>query len=174
MSHNCVVGVYGSFSEAKEAVQLLEHSTFPSEQISLATHSAGEEIVSSSALKYGDEAESDAAKGAGIGGLIGVLLATPLLMIPGIGPLLVAGPLAAAGLTGAVVGGLLGSMQGWGVHTDHIEEYEQLLRQGKLLVVAHGDPEQVALAKSLLDQTDAETVKLHMPNSADSPEIDEI
>jgi hypothetical protein len=174
MSENCVVGIYESFGKAKDAVQVLEGSTFPSSQISLATHSVGDDLTSKKAVQYGDESETGAAAGAGIGGLVGVLLAAPLLTIPGIGPLLVAGPLAAAGLTGAVVGGLLGSMQGWGVHTDHIAEYEEQLRQGKFLVVAHGDPEQVALAESLLDQTDAEAVRLHMRDSADSPEIDDI
>jgi uncharacterized membrane protein len=167
------VGVYGSFEKAKDAVQALERSAFPSDQISLATHSVGEEIKSSAALQYGDQSESDAVKGASVGGLVGVLLASPLLAIPGVGPLLVAGPLAAAGLTGAVVGGLLGSMQGWGVHSDHIAEYEELLRKGKLLVVAHGNPEEVALAESLLDDTDAESLTLHMPTSADWPTIDD-
>jgi hypothetical protein len=173
MSQSCVVGVYGMFEKAKDAVQVLEQSEFPSDQISLATHSIGDETMSSGVLHYGDEAENEAVKGAGVGGLVGVLLAMPLLAIPGIGPLLVAGPLAAAGLTGALVGGLLGSMRGWGVHHDHVAKYEQLLREGKLLVIANGSPDEVALAQSLLDNTDAEAVHLHARNSSDWPAIDD-
>lgn len=174
MYEQCVAAVYRTFAQARDAVQALEQSDFPSEHISLVTHSVEEEVPrdEEEALQYGDSTERAAAKGAGAGGLIGLLAAAPLLTIPGIGPLIVAGPIA-AGLTGAIVGGLVGAMSGWGVHPDRIKEYEDKLREGCLLVVAGGDPEQVAEAKRVLDETDAEMVHLHTKTGDDSPEIDD-
>ncbi|MEZ6097782.1 MAG: general stress protein [Pirellulaceae bacterium] len=172
MSNHCVVAVYESFDEAKQAVQALEKSDFPSEQVSLVTHSVPEEVLQEEVLQYGDETEKDAVKGAGVGGLLGLLLGTPLLMIPGIGPVLIAGPLA-AGLTGAIVGGLLGAMAGWGVHEDHVQQYEQEVKDGKLLVVANGDPRHTAEAQRVLREMNAEDIHLHAPISADAPEVDD-
>jgi hypothetical protein len=64
-------------------------------------------------------------------------------------------------------------MRGWGVHTDHVAEYERKVQSGRLLVVVNGSPDEVALAKDLLDDTNAEEVNLHVRNSADAPEIDD-
>jgi hypothetical protein len=93
-------------------------------------------------------------------------------MIPGVGPLLVAGPLA-AGLTGGILGGFLGAMRGWGAHADRVQQYESQVRQGKLLVVANGDPKQTIEAQRVLMETHAEDVHLHARTSADAPEVDD-
>lgn len=170
MSDSCVVAIYDSFEKARDAVQQLEHYSFPSDQVSFVTHSVGDDLRHSEALQYGDESETRAAEGAGVGGLIGLLVGAPILAIPGIGPLLVAGPLA-TGLTGAVVGGFLGSMLGWGAHEDHVSEYEKKVRAGHLLIVCNGEPDEVASAKELLDGTDVVEVHLHTRTSADAPEI---
>ena len=172
MTNHCVVAVYESFDDAKQAVQALDNSDFPSEQISLVTHSVPEEVPQVDVLQSGDETEKDATKGVSVGGLLGLLLGTPLLMIPGVGPVLIAGPLA-AGLTGAIVGGFLGAMAGWGTHEDHVQQYEQQVKEGKLLVVANGDPKQSAEAKRVLRETNAEDIHLHAATSADAPEVDD-
>lgn len=167
MSHECVVAVYDSFEKAKEGVQALEKSDFPSDQVSFVTRSLNDELPDEDALEYGDETERKAAKGASLGGLIGLLLGSPLLTVAGIGSLLIAGPVA-MGLAGAIVGGFLGAMGGWGVHTDHIRRYEKQVSDGSLLVIAHGDPLQAAEAMSALQETAAEEVHLHAETSADS------
>jgi hypothetical protein len=173
MSQECVVGVYDSPEKARDAVEALERSQFSLQHVSLVGGTAVEALRKIESLKYGDDAETKAAEGAGLGGLAGILLAAPLLAIPGVGPLLVAGPLAAAGLTGAVVGGFLGSMRGWGVHDDHVTEFEQKVRSGHFLVIVSGDPQEIALAKKILDNSDAGEVRLYARTSADSPEIDD-
>jgi hypothetical protein len=169
-----VVGVYKTFAAAKQAVDQLEVGGFPSQQISFVTRNVDEEltVAEEEKLRLGDSAEKTAAKLATVGGMVGLVVGSPLVLVPGIGPMLWAGPLA-AGLTGAIVGGFLGAMSGWGVHEDHIVEYEKYVREGQFLVVANGDPEEVALAKCILDETDAVFVRLHAGDSADSPEIDD-
>lgn len=172
MFNHCVVAIFATFEDAKAAVQALEKSSCPSEQVSLVTHNVPEEAPQEEALQTGDAAEKDAAKGAGVGGLLGLLLGTPLLMVPGVGPVLVAGPLA-VGMTGAIVGGFMGAMNGWGVHEDEVEFYEEKVKQGKFLVVANGDPKQTAEAQRILRGTNAEDIRFHAPTSADAPEIDD-
>jgi len=166
MARQCVVGIYETLDAAKQAIETLEQSNFPSEQVSLVTHSVERQVPEEEELQYGDQAQTDAAKGAGIGGLVGVLLGAPLLAIPGIGPVLLAGPIA-AGMTGAIVGGFLGALTGWGVHEDQVAEYEEKVREGATLVVADGDPQEVAEAQRTLKETDATRVDLHAKTSAD-------
>lgn len=172
MYQQCVVAIYDSLDKAKRAVEALEHAPFPADQVSLVTHSIRREVPDGSPLQYGDKTERNALKGAGIGGLVGLLLGAPILAIPATGPVLIAGPLA-TGITGAIVGGFLGSMSGWGVHPNHIREYQQLIREGAVLVVANGDPREVAEAKRILDETDATEVHLHAAASDETPEVDD-
>lgn len=79
-------------------------------------------------LQYGDETERIAAKGAGVGGLVGMLLGTALVT----------------------------TVTGWGIHTDHVRRYEKKIAQGRLLVIANGNPRQVAKAETVLQETDAD------------------
>lgn len=90
------------------------------------------------------------------------------IWIPGFGPLLVAGPLAAALLgaiegaaVGAAGGGLLGALVGWGVSKEHILKYEEKLKGGKYLVIAHGSADEVAKARNILQGTGADELNVH-------------
>lgn len=170
-AQQCVVGVYKSFEDARYAIDSLEAARYPPAQVSLVTHNVRQEAPVEE-LQYGDKAEANAARGAGVGGLVGALLGAPLLTIPGLGVIVAAGPIGTA-LAGAIVGGLLGGFSGWGIHEDHAREYEVNVREGDWLVVADGDPAEVAAAQVVLDATNAERVDLHARNSSDSPEIDD-
>ncbi len=167
MSQECVVAVYKSFDQAKEAMHALKAARFPADQVSFVTRSERDDFPREEALHYGDETERNAAQGAGVGGLIGVVVGASVLAVSGAGLVLVAGPIA-MGLAGAVVGGFLGAMGGWGVHDDHIREYESRVSDGALLVIAAGDPQQVASAEQILQQTEPEEMHLHAEDSADS------
>jgi uncharacterized membrane protein len=172
MFDQCYVAVYRSFDEARKAIQALDEEGFPEQQISLVTHDVAAEVPREEELQYGDDNVADIAKGAGAGGLLGALLSAPLLTIPGLGLALLAGPLA-AGATGAIVGGFLGGLSGWGVHKDHIQAYEEKVKEGCLLVVASGNPAEIAIASRVLNDTDAEETHLHARTSDDAPEVDD-
>ena len=164
-----VVAVYDSFEAASEGIHALDLSGFPHRQVSLVSH-WNEEDLPRREVKPGDESERQAATGAAFGGLLGVLVGAPLLAIPGVGPLLLAGPIA-TGMTGALVGGFLGSMSGWGVHADHVAEYQRKVEKGKVLVIATGNPRQIADAERILQQTHPIEMRLHAEDSADADEI---
>src|SRR5262245_46874464 len=114
-SRESVVAVFESLDQAKDAVRALEQAGFPHEQVSLVSRSVKKELPrEKDVLEKDDQAAPDARTGATLGGLVGLLLGAPLLTIPGVGLVLLAGPIATA-ITGAIVGGFLGSMAGWGV-----------------------------------------------------------
>ena len=88
--------------------------------------------------------------------------------MPGLGPLLVAGPLVSwivGALEGAaLVGGLsaLGAgLYGLGIPKDSIVRYETAVKSGKFLLVAHGDAADLARAKGVLDRTRPEVLEHH-------------
>ncbi len=170
MNQQSVVAVYESFEKAKQGLQALEEADFPRDQVSLALPDQQADLSKyqdAKSLQLGDQSESQAAKGAGAGGLIGLLLATPIVIASGgLGAVLLAGPMA-MGLTGAVVGGLVGAMKGWGIHDDHIQRYEQRVADGSALILAHGNPQQVAQAEEILQGTEPQELTLHAETSAD-------
>jgi hypothetical protein len=165
-----VVAVYAALEPARAAVDALRGRGIPAEQISFVARTLQERPELREQINLGDKTEVDAAKGAGLGGLAGLLAGAALAAIPGIGPLLLLGPLA-AGLTGAVVGGLIGAMTGWGVPREQAARYEDEVRRGNYLVIVRGDPEQVHRAEEALEATRAQSVRRHAESSDDSPEI---
>ena len=100
--------------------------------------------------------------GAFWGGFWGLLFGSAFFWVPGIGQLLVAGPLVmwivGALEEAAVTGGLsaLGAgLYSIGIPKNSVLQYETEVKNGKLLLVAHGTPDEVERAKDLLDQTEA-------------------
>ena len=82
----------------------------------------------------------DMGKGAAVGGLTGLLLAAATAIVPGFGPLVVAGPAAAlvAGLAyGGLAGGLIGALISKGIPEQHAHAYAEGLRRGGTLVTVH-------------------------------------
>ena len=115
-----------------------------------------------------DTSKTGAQTGAWVGGIFGLLVGAAFVWVPGIGPLIVAGPLAAAllgglegALGGAAVGGLLGGIAGLGISKEHILKYEERIRGGKFLLIAHGNAAQVATAHAVLKDTGAEEMSVH-------------
>jgi hypothetical protein len=111
--------------------------------------------------------------GAFWGGLFGLLFGSAFFFIPGIGPLVVFGPLVSwivGALEGAaVVGGLsaLGAgLYSIGIPKDSIIKYETALKANKFLVIAHGTPEQVTNAHRILDMAGASEAIIHQTDSA--------
>lgn len=173
MSDESVISVYGSLSQAEEAVHSLARNGFPIKQISIVAQNLESEKVVHGYISAGDLAKSGAGTGAWVGGLFGLLIGAAFVWVPGFGPLLIAGPLAAAllgGVEGAVAGsaggGLLGALIGWGVSREHVIKYEDRLKGGKYLLVAHGSPEEVAKAHKILERTEADEVNVHALETA--------
>jgi hypothetical protein len=111
--------------------------------------------------------------GAFWGGFWGLLFGSGFFLIPGIGPLLVAGPLVSwivGALEGAaVVGGLsaLGAgLYSMGIPKDSILQYETAVKSGKYAVIAHGSDAETVHAREIISRTNPEALEEHQPCSA--------
>jgi len=106
--------------------------------------------------------------GAFWGGLWGMLFGAAFFAIPGIGPILVAGPLVAwiiGALEGAVVVGGLSALGAGlfsiGIPKDSVVKYETALKSDKFLLLAHGTVDEVAKARDILQTTNPIQVAVH-------------
>lgn len=165
---NAVVATYETHTQAEDAVKELEKSGFDMKHLSIIGRDYHSEEHVVGYYNAGDRMKYWGKLGAFWGGLWGLLFGSAFFWIPGIGPLLVAGPLAAiivGGLEGAaIVGGLsaLGAgLYSIGVPKDSIVKYETALKAGKFLLIVHGTPENVATAKSIVDKTETVAVDHH-------------
>jgi hypothetical protein len=98
-----------------------------------------------------------------------MLFGSAFFAIPGIGPVLVAGPLVAwvvGALEGAVVFGGMGvigaGLCSIGLPKDHVVKYETAIKSDKFLVLAHGTKDEVAKAKEIMQTTRPAEVALHI------------
>jgi uncharacterized membrane protein len=166
---NAVVAIYNTHTEAEEAVRELQRSGFDMTQLSIVGKDYHTEDHVVGYYNTGDRMKAWGKMGAFWGGLWGFLLGAAFFAIPGIGPVVIAGPLVSwivGALEGAVVvGGLsaLGAgLASIGIPRDSIVKYETALKADKFLLIAHGTPEQVDHAKSILERTStAEAAIVH-------------
>ena len=98
--------------------------------------------------------------GAFWGGFWGLLFGSAFFMIPGLGPILAAGPVVAwivGALEGAVVVGgvsaLGAGLYSMGIPKDSIVKYETALKTDQFLLIAHGTAAEVAKAKDIIETT---------------------
>ena len=165
---NSVVAIYETHSQAEEAVKELQRSGFDMKKMSIVgkDYHTDERVVGY--YNTGDRMKYWGKMGAFWGGLWGMLFGAAFFAIPGIGPVLVAGPLVAwivGALEGAVVvGGLsaLGAgLYSIGIPKDSVLKYEAALKSDKYLLLAHGTADEVAKAKSILQTTNPLELAVH-------------
>jgi uncharacterized membrane protein len=170
---NSVVAIYDTHSQAEEAVKELQRSGFDMKKMSIVgkDYHTDEQVVGY--YNAGDRMMYWGKMGAFWGGLWGMLFGAAFFAIPGIGPILVAGPLVAwiiGGLEGAVaVGGLSALGAGLfsiGIPKDSVVKYEAALKSDKFLLMAHGSAAEVARARDIMQTMHAVEVGVHAPERA--------
>jgi uncharacterized membrane protein len=135
-----IVGIFDTEHEATRAIEGLQNRGFRNEEISVITRDRDElrNISDETGTMAPEGVATGAATGGVVGGIAGLLAGIGALAIPGIGPILAAGPIAAT-LTGAAVGagagGLVGGLVGLGIPEDEAHEYEGYVDKGKILVL---------------------------------------
>lgn len=157
---NVVIAVYDTHQDAEEAVRELQKSGFDMKKLSIVgkDYQTEEDVVGYYTM--GDRMMAWGKTGAFWGGLWGLLFGSAFFLVPGIGPLFVAGPMVGwiiGALQGAmVVGGLsaLGAaLYGIGIPNDSIIEYETQIKAGKFVVIAHGSQNEMIKIKAALTPT---------------------
>jgi hypothetical protein len=173
--NNAVVAIYKSHTEAEAAVKELQQSGFDMKKLSIVgrDYHTDEHVVGY--YNAGDRMKCWGKLGAFWGGIWGLLFGSAFFLIPGIGPLLVAGPLVSwvvGALEGAVVVGGLSAigagLYSLGIPKDSILQYETALKSGKFVVIAHGSSLETAQARKIISDTSVEAVEDHQPSRANT------
>jgi uncharacterized membrane protein len=165
---NSVVAIYDTHEQAEHAVKELQEAGVNMKSLSIAARDTHTDEHVVGYYNAGDRMKYWGKVGAFWGGFWGLLFGSALFSIPGLGPILVAGPLVAwiiAGLEGAaVVGGVSAVGAGLvsiGIPKDSVLQYEVALKTDKFLLVVHGTPDDVAKAKNIIVKTEQSSYAVH-------------
>lgn len=95
-----------------------------------------------------------------LGGLAGLLIGAGSMVIPGLGIIAAAGPVAGL-LSGAVTGGIVGGLVDLGIPESESRRYESDIRGGKVLFSMKTDEDKISRVTSLLRNNGATNVEVH-------------
>lgn len=153
------VGLFDTFGEAQSVVDDLVTQGFNRNDISIVSNDSGRDVNTTTTTT--DSNADGAATGALVGGGIGAVAGLVVLAIPGIGPVVAAGPLLAAlggaGI-GAVTGGIIGGLADAGVPQDDAELYAEGVRRGGALVTVTADDTNADAAIGVMNRHNAVNV----------------
>ena len=159
-----VTALFDSFDDAAQAVRDLDAAAILFSEISLISK-AGENPAGP-ALGNMEEAAEGAGKGAAVGAAIGggtgLLAGLGLIAIPGLGPAIAAGWLAATGIAamiGAATGGIIGALAGAGLSDEEAQFYAEALRRGGTLVVVRVDDTKYDTVRAIFSRNKAVDTK---------------
>jgi uncharacterized membrane protein len=170
---NSVVALFDQHTQAEDAVKQLQEASFDMKQLSIVgkDYHMDENVVGY--YTAGDRMAYWGKNGAFWGGLWGMLFGSAFFMIPGIGPLIAAGPVVmwiVGALEGAaVIGGVsaLGAgLYSIGIPRNSILQYETSVKAGKFMLVVHGTPDEVIRAETILSAAHTATTQLHLASDA--------
>jgi heat induced stress protein YflT len=162
-----VVGLFEYYQDAERAVNELNNRGFGKTDISVAARDRAlqDQVIGSKEQAVAESAGAGAIGGTAVGGIAGLLVGIGALTIPGIGPVLAAGPLAAAiGSTlagagiGAAAGGLIGALVGLGIPEEDAHFYAEGVKRGGVLVTVRTSDDRAHEALRILRDANATDV----------------
>ena len=176
--NTAVFGIYRDQVSVSNAVDALRAEGFRNTDISVLfpENQGTKDFSHEKNTKAPEGTATGVATGGVIGGTLGLLAGIGALAIPGVGPLIAAGPImgALAGLgVGGAVGGLIGALVGMGIPEYEAKRYEGRVKEGGILLSVHSDnSEWTKKAKQILETTGAKDVSSTGEASADWQKTD--
>jgi hypothetical protein len=164
MANTAVFGIYATRPQVENAVDELKAAGFRNTDISvLFPENVGtKEFAHEKDTKAPEGTATGVVTGGVIGGALGWLAGIGSLAIPGVGPLIAAGPIigALSGIgAGGVIGGIAGALIGMGIPEYEAKRYEGRIKRGNILLSVHSDNnEWREKAKNILEDTGAEDI----------------
>lgn len=156
-----VLGVFKSRDKAEEAVKEIRERGFRDSEINL----IAKDDKSGQGKGRGTTMSADVSRGSAagtvIGGAAGLLASAGALAIPGIGPIVAAGPIAAA-LSGAVTGGIAGGLIDWGIPEERGRHFEEKVKEGGVLAIIKTGDDKASSAEDILRKNGAFDVESHV------------
>ncbi len=166
--NNSIIAIFTNHNDAEEAIKELQKANYDMKKLSIVGKDYHTEEHVVGYYNTGDRMASWGKFGAFWGWIWGLVFGSAFFFLPGIGPVMVGGPLVSwmigALETAAVVGGLsaLGAgLVSMGVPKDSVLKYETALKASKFLVIAHGTEAEIAKAKGILESSKAEESQVH-------------
>lgn len=166
--HNSAVGIFADHHGAENAIKELQKSGCDMKKLSIIGKDYHSEEQVIGYYNTGDRIASWGKFGLLWGWMWGLLFGSAFLFMPGIGPVMIGGPLVAwliEGLsTAAVVGGvgaLAGALASIGIPNDSVLQYESALKADKFILIVNGSVAEVEKAKSILTNNKAEEINLY-------------
>lgn len=153
-----ITGLFDDHSDARSAVNALESAGVPSKDISIVSNNTNNHHTDES--KAAEGAGTGAGIGAVVGGAGGLLTGLGIMAIPGVGPVVAAGWLAATAagavagaVAGGAAGGIVGAMTDNGVSEEDAHVYAEGVRRGGTIVTAKVDDGLVPEAEAILKRS---------------------
>ena len=169
---NAVVAVYDTHEGAEVAVKELQRAGIDMHTLSIIGKDSHTDEHVVGYYNTGDRMKYWGKLGAFWGGFWGLLFGSAFFAIPGIGPVLMAGPVVAwivGALEGAVVVGGLSAvgagLYGMGIPKDSVVKYETALKTDKYLLLVHGTASEVEKAREVLATTQPINLTVHSPEA---------
>jgi hypothetical protein len=162
--NTAVFGLFPTVAQAERAVDILKSAGYSNNDISVLLTDAetSHDFAHEKGTKAPEGTTAGVATGGVIGGTLGLLAGIGTLAIPGIGPLIAAGPIIAtlAGLgAGGATGGIIGALIGMGIPEYEAKRYEGHVKNGGILMSIHCETSNaISRAKDLLRGAGAEDV----------------
>ncbi len=166
--YNSAVGLFGNHEDAENAVKELEKSGYDMKKLSVIGKDYHSEENVVGYYNTGDRMATWGKFGLFWGWVWGILFGSAFFLIPGIGPVMVGGPLVSwilgalemAVITGGLtaLGGALASI---GIPEDSVLRYETALKANKFILIVHGSVQEVEKARGILMHNKAEEANVH-------------
>ncbi len=172
-----IIGVFPDHKKADDAIKDLEKNGVDASNVSIIMKSPGEgkPVAGDKNISVVGGVVKNLAGGAGtggiIGGLLGLLVGITAITIPGLGGLLIAGPVAEAlgltgaaattvtgAVTGATLGGLIGIFEGIGASREDAKMYAKYVQDGAILVAVPAMMQQELQVEDIMKEHDAQQV----------------
>jgi hypothetical protein len=156
--------IFPTRAAAESAVDRLIAAGFSNQDVSalMSDNDSARQFATEKNTKAPEGTATGVGVGGVVGGTLGLLAGIGALAIPGVGPLIAAGPImgALAGLgVGGAVGGLVGALVGLGIPEYEAKRYEGRVKDGGILVSVHCDTsEEISRAKDVLKQAGGEDI----------------
>ena len=165
---DAVIAVFTDHQDADAAVKKLGEAGFDMKKLTVVGKGYHSEEKVVGFYNLGDRVKFWGKNGGFWGGLWGLFFGGIFVTIPGVGPIVVLGYLAAVVVTAVETAVLVGALSALGaalysigIPKDSVVNYETAVKADGFLVIAHGTTEEVARAKAILETTNTSRVDVH-------------
>jgi len=173
-----VVGLFETRDQAVKAVTALKKAGFPADDMSIVMRDSGQaaDVAVDAGItdSAGDAAATGAIGGGLLGGIAGLVLGAGALAIPGIGPIIAAGPIVAmltGGALGAATGGIIGALTEAGVPEEEATHYQSGVERGGILLSAKVPDGREAEARKVLEHAGPHSIDYHRSKWEKDPDF---